>query len=88
VSDVEWQTFLDEVVTPRFPRGFSVVEAIGQWQGQSGTVERERSKILTLLHGGSEADRRAVAELAAEYKRRFSQEAVLREQTPTCARFE
>jgi uncharacterized protein DUF3574 len=88
VSDTEWQTFLDEVVTPRFPRGFTVVEAVGQWRGQSGTVERERSEILTLLHGAGEAARGAVAELAAEYKRRFRQEAVLRERTPTCARFE
>jgi len=88
VTDAEWQTFLDQVVTPRFPRGFSVVEGTGQWRGQSGVVERERSEILTLLHDGGAADRRAVAELAAEYKRRFSQEAVLRERTPTCARFE
>ena len=88
VTDAEWQAFLDQVVTPRFPRGFSIVEATGQWRGQSGVVERERSEILTLLHGGSDADRRAVAELAAEYKRRFRQEAVLRERTPTCARFE
>jgi hypothetical protein len=88
VSDTEWQGFLDQVVTPRFPGGFSVVEATGQWKGRSGVVERERSEMLTLLHTGSDADRRAVAELAAEYKRRFHQEAVLRERTPACARFE
>ena len=30
----------------------------------------------------------AVSEVAGEYKRRFRQEAVLRERTPACARFE
>ena len=88
VSDAEWQGFLDEVVTPSFPNGFTVVEATGQWKGQSGMVERERSEIVTVLHTGSEADRLAVAAVAGEYKRRFRQEAVLRERTTTCAHFE
>lgn len=88
VSDAEWRAFLDEVVTPKFPDGFTVIAATGQWKGQSGAVEREPSAILALLHTGSEADRAAVAAVAAEYKRRFRQEAVLRERTPACARFE
>jgi hypothetical protein len=87
VSDAEWQTFLDEVVTPRFPAGLTVVTASGQWRGQSGAVEREQAEILTLFHAGDEPARRAVAEVTAEYKRRFQQEAVLRERTRSCARF-
>ena len=88
VSDAEWQEFLHAVVTPKFPDGFTVVEGTGQWKGRSGVVERERSAIVTFLHAGSAADRGAVAEVAAEYKRRFRQEAVLRERSPACARFE
>jgi hypothetical protein len=88
VSDAEWQEFLNQVVTPRFPAGLTVVEATGQWKGPSGVVEQERSEIVTLLHGGDETARRSVEEIATEYKRRFRQEAVLRERTPTCARFE
>lgn len=88
VSDAEWGEFLDAVVTPKFPNGFTVVEGTGQWKGQSGLVERERSAIVTVLHTGSAADRGAVADVAEEYKRRFRQEAVLRERTPACARFE
>jgi hypothetical protein len=88
VSDAEWQAFLTEVVTPRFPAGLTVVDAVGQWKGESGAVEQERSEIVTLMHDGGPGARTAVAELAAEYKRRFRQEAVLRERTRTCARFE
>jgi hypothetical protein len=88
VSDEEWGRFLDEVVTPRFPSGLTVVEATGRWRGESGVVEQERSEIVTVLHDGGEAARQSVAELAAEYKRRFRQEAVLRERMSTCARFE
>jgi hypothetical protein len=88
VGDAEWQSFLDQVVTPRFPAGLTVVQATGQWRGRSGVVEQERSEIVTLLHGGGGAARRAVAEIAAEYRRRFHQEAILRERMATCARFE
>ena len=88
VSDAEWLGFVDSVVTPQFPNGFTVIEGTGQWKGQSGAVERERSAIITFLHTGSALDRDRVAEVAGEYKRRFHQEAVLRERTPACARFE
>jgi Protein of unknown function (DUF3574) len=88
VSDAEWHQFLDAVVTPKFPNGFTVIEGTGQWKGRSGVVERERSAIVTFLHTGSPADRGAVAEVAGAYKRQFGQEAVLRERTPACARFE
>jgi Protein of unknown function (DUF3574) len=87
VTDDEWQRFLDEVVTPRFPAGLTVLSASGQWRGEKGTVERERAEVLTLLHSGDEAARLAVGELAAEYKLRFAQEAVLRERMTACTRF-
>jgi hypothetical protein len=88
VSDTEWRAFLDDVVTPRFPAGLTVVDATGQWKGESGVVEQERSEIVTLLHDGGPAARQHVGEVTAEYKRRFHQEAVLRERMATCARFE
>src|SRR5438093_13284508 len=53
VSDVEWQAFLDEVVTPRFPAGLTVVEAMGPWKGQSGQVERQGAAVLTRPHAGA-----------------------------------
>jgi hypothetical protein len=88
VSDADWRQFLDEVFTPRFPAGLTIVEATGQWRGRSGVVEREASEVVTLLHSGNDAALRALGEVVGEYKRRFQQEAVLRERAPTCARFE
>lgn len=87
VTDAEWEGFLDSVVTPRFPAGFTVVEAEGHWRGATGVIERERTEVVTLLHPGDERSRLAVAEVAAEYLDRFHQEAVLRERLEACARF-
>lgn len=87
VGDAEWRGFLDGVVTPRFPDGLTVTHATGQWRGASGAVEQEASEVVTLLHAGDAVARGKVAEIAAEYKRRFRQEAVLRERTGACASF-
>ncbi len=88
VSETEWQRFLTEVVTPRFPQGLTVLEASGQWQGAAGVVEQERSQVVTIFHPDNEAARRSIREIAQEYKRRFQQEAVLRERAPSCTRLE
>ncbi len=87
VSDAEWRGYLDSVVTPRFPDGLTVVEAHGQWRGRGGAVEREQAEVLTLFHPDDAVSRHAVDEMAAEYKRRFGQEAVLRERVAACTRF-
>jgi hypothetical protein len=88
VGDSAWQGFLDQVLTPRFPAGLTILDATGQWKGRSGMVEQERSHVVTVFHSGDAASRRAVQEVVLEYKRRFGQEAVLRERTPTCAAFD
>jgi hypothetical protein len=88
VSDTEWQRFLTEVVTPRFSQGLTVLGASGQWQGPAGVVEQERSQVVTIFHPDTEAARQSIREIAQEYKRRFQQEAVLRERAPSCTRLE
>lgn len=87
VSDSQWQTFLAEVVTPRFPDGLTIYQAQGQWRGASGEIEREDSRAIDLVHADSAAGRQRVVEIADEYKRRFQQEAVLVISLPTRACF-
>lgn len=74
VSDAEWTRFLEEVVTPRFPGGFTTWEASGQWRDRKGEIERERTHVLMLV-APDEAKLREVIDL---YKKQFQQEAVLR----------
>jgi hypothetical protein len=77
VSESAWRDFLQEVVTPRFPNGFAVWEARGQFRRADGAVEREGSWVLEVIHPAGAAADANVAAIAAEYKRRFNQEAVL-----------
>jgi len=78
VSERDWAAFLAEVVTPRFPAGLTAWPAGGQWRSADGTIVHELSFVLELIHPDGAATERAVREIADEYKRRFSQEAVLR----------
>lgn len=69
VTAAEWQQFLNDEVTPRFP-GFTHWEAHGSWKGVP-----EESHVLQLTHpAGHEADIEAIMDA---YKKRFQQEAVL-----------
>jgi hypothetical protein len=80
VSEQEWQEFLKEEVTPRFPDGFTVVEAAGQYRKTDGSVVRERSMIVIFLFPASERRKSgaSIEEIRAAYKRKFEQESVLR----------
>jgi hypothetical protein len=84
VSPEEWSTFLREVVTPKFPAGLSVWQASGQWQGGDGTLTKESTFVLSLVHARASSFEASVRAIIAEYKRRFQQEAVLRVKSHVC----
>jgi hypothetical protein len=87
ISEKQWQSFLRDKVTPRFPDGLTVWEANGQWRAADGHINRERAKVLLLVHNDSPDVRAALIALIAEYKRDFQQESVLWETAPVCAAF-
>jgi hypothetical protein len=80
VSDDEWQEFVREVITPRFPEGLTVLNGAGQWRDTNGTVVREPSRIVIILRPveHSESSDRAIEEIRSEYVKRFEQDAVMR----------
>lgn len=87
VSDEEWAAFLREVVTPRFPNGLTVLHAEGQWRDSLGVVVREPTVIIEIQHPADGRSDAALEEIAAEYKRRFRQEAVMRVRAPAVVEF-
>ncbi|HLO52545.1 MAG TPA: DUF3574 domain-containing protein [Kamptonema sp.] len=91
VTEEQWQTFLNEVVTPRFPKGLTVISANGQYLESSGNLARETSKVIYILYENSpnsQEQAKAIDEIIDEYKKRFNQESVLRVTIPIRARFE
>ena len=84
VSELEWQLFLRDEVSARFPNGLTVWEAEGQWRVSDGVIGHERSKVLLLVHPDAAKARTAVLELIDHYRKKFDQESVLWETAKVC----
>lgn len=84
VSELDWQVFLRDEVTPRFPDGLTVWEAQGQWRRPDGMIDHERSKVLLLVHPDTARAHEAVRDVIARYRKLFEQESVLWETARVC----
>jgi hypothetical protein len=84
VSELEWQIFLRDEVTPRFPQGLTVWDAQGQWLSQ-GSIGHERTKVLLLVHADTPSAQQSVQAVIARYRKAFDQESVLWETARVCA---
>ncbi|MHC1725396.1 MAG: DUF3574 domain-containing protein [Syntrophobacteraceae bacterium] len=88
IAEFEWRQFLEEVVTPRFPKGFSWWIAEGQWQEPDGKIVREGSRVLQVIHPAQKQDfDKSVAEIIQQYKKRFNQTSVLHMRSHACISF-
>ena len=87
VTDEAWRAFLAEEITPRFPDGLSVMDGAGQWRDASGTIVRERSKLVLILAEPGASGMRRTDEIAQAYRQTFGQESVLRAVATACVSF-
>jgi hypothetical protein len=84
ISELEWQIFLRDEVTRRFPDGFTAWDAGGQWRTPAGKIEQERSKVLLLVHPDRAEARKGVQEVIEIYRKMFEQQSVLWESSRVC----
>lgn len=80
VTDYQFNRFVDDTVTPRFPDGLTVLAGNGQWKGENGKVIKERSKVVVILYpvDGADASSKKIEEIRDAYEKKFQQESVLR----------
>lgn len=80
ISEAEWTKFLNDVVTPRFPDGFTVLDGFGQYRDKSGRTVKEPSKVIVFLYSRrtQKTSSTKIDEIRAAYVKLFSQESVLR----------
>ena len=84
VTELEWQIFLRDEVTRRFPDGLTVWEAEGQWRTPAGSIDREQSKVVLLVHPDTAAARQSVQSVVEAYRKAFEQQSVLWESARVC----
>ena len=79
VSNSDFQRFLNNNITPRFPDGLTQLTGLGQFRGSNGRIVRERSFVVVLLYPLQAANTsQRIETIRNEYKREFRQESVLR----------
>jgi hypothetical protein len=83
VSPARWREFLDQEVTSRFPDGFSVLDAYGQWRDK-GAKEPERlsTKVIVILHENNAKNGASIEAIRLAYKRVTGDLSVLRLSQP------
>jgi transcription termination factor NusB len=77
VSETEFEQFIDNTITPRFPDGLTVFDADGQFKDSTGTIIEEQSKVVTLLLEDTPESDRKITEIVRSYTQQFNQESVL-----------
>jgi hypothetical protein len=82
VSEAQWKAFVAEVITPRFPEGYSLWRGAGYWRGDDGKPASEESCVFEVTHQRDAATDAKLAEIAKAYRERFNQDAVLLVRTP------
>jgi hypothetical protein len=90
VTDASFTQFLDQEVTPRFPAGFTVVPAMGQYRETNGVIDHEASDMLILFYSRDSASdaSKKIDEIRGAYNKTFHQESVLREdEQASCVSF-
>jgi hypothetical protein len=77
VSEPAWKRFVAREVTPRFPDGLTITDAIGQWRERgSRAIVREPSKHVEIVLPGNADDETLLDAIVAAYKHRFRQHSV------------
>ena len=84
VTELEWQIFLRDEVTRRFPDGLTVWEAEGQWRTSTGSIDHEQSKVLLLVHPDTATARQSVQAVIDAYRKTFEQQSMLWESARVC----
>jgi len=88
VSPARWREFLDKEVTSRFPDGFTVFDAYGQWRDH-GAKEPERlsTKVIVILHENNPQNATNIEAIRLAYKRITGDLSVLRLSQPADVSF-
>jgi hypothetical protein len=77
VTDAQWNSFVAEVIVPRFPEGFAIWHGSGHWRGDDGVEDDEPMCVLETWHIPNPAVDAKLDEIARTYRQRFNQDAVI-----------
>ncbi len=87
LADQDWQKFVDDEVTPRFPEGLTELAGRGQWRRPDGVITHEPSRLLLIWYSPATNKDADIEAIRAAYKTRFKQLSVMRVDGVNCVSF-
>lgn len=87
VSEPDFDQFLQGVVTEEFPKGLTVFDAYGQMQHDDGTIEKQSTKVVLLVHQDTTANTAAIERIITSYRDQFKDAQVMHMSSPTDVEF-
>jgi predicted small secreted protein len=88
VSEQQWKTFSDSVISHYFPEGYTEWNAEGRWKDtQTKKTITEPTKVVTFFGKSGKQRDAALDSIAQQYLRRFRQQSVLRTDSKSSVRF-
>jgi hypothetical protein len=87
VGETDWQAYVQDVLSPAFPDGLTVLEGQGRWLSPTGEHFVENSFVVYIFLPADSTEARRVDDVTAVYKDRFKQETVLYTHSRACLAF-
>jgi len=81
------QRFLEEEVTPRFPDGFTLYTAYGQWRAPEGDIRRLDTRVLQIWYAPTPENDAKIEAIRDAYKRIWNHVSVMRIDGTDCVAF-
>jgi hypothetical protein len=83
-----WRDFVARSVTAKFPDGFTIYDAQGQWRDpRTRLVQREATKVIEIAAPQTPELQTRIAEIRKDYVARFHQQSVGLLTLPGCGTF-
>ena len=87
VSEEDFNKFLEDVVTREFPAGLTVFDSYGQMKDDTGTIQKQATKVVFLVYEKSAENDEAIKRVIDSYREMFDQPQVMRTTTPIDVEF-
>jgi hypothetical protein len=87
ISASDWQSYLEDVVTPHFPEGFTVFDSHGQWKDPEGVIIKEPGKVITHYYTIDDNKSEPINAVIEGFKERHQAQSVIREKNVICLSF-
>jgi hypothetical protein len=87
VSEEQFMSFLEDPVTKAFPGGMTVIDAYGQMEKADGSIVRQETRVVLLVHDGGQPNEQAIADIIGTYRSLFGNPQVMHLRTETEPQF-